>query len=130
MGTTPNETTALASPLPPLKLGGHLAAEDTINTSAPVASAANTEAAFFAHDTFNHDISGWDVSRVINMEAMFGMATHFNQNIGNWDTAHVSDMAAMFCDASAFNQAIGNWNTSSVTDMNYSSMRQAASIRT
>ena len=82
-----------------------LETEDKINPLVPVASAANTEGAFFAHDTFDHDISGWDVSRVINLEAMFGMATHFNQNIGNW-------------------------NTSSVTDMNYSSMRQAASIRT
>ena len=35
-------------------------------------------------DTFDTDISNWDVSNVTTMRNMFRDATTFNQNIDNW----------------------------------------------
>ena len=67
--------------------------------------------------SFNQDISSWDVSSVTSMYAMFLYAESFNQPIGNWDTSSVTDMSGMFSSADAFNQPIGNWDTSNVTNM-------------
>ena len=73
--------------------------------------------AFKDKDTFNADLSKWDVSSVENMESMFHTAKAFNQNIGNWNVAKVKNMKSMFDNAQAFNQNIENWNVASVTDM-------------
>ena len=35
-------------------------------------------------DSFNQDISQWDVGNVTNMAGMFFWAYAFNQDIGNW----------------------------------------------
>ncbi|MDG1721013.1 MAG: BspA family leucine-rich repeat surface protein, partial [Bacteroidia bacterium] len=66
---------------------------------------------------FNQDIGNWNVSNVTNMSTMFFGALAFNQNIGNWDVSSVINMRGMFGSASAFNQDIGNWNVSNVTNM-------------
>ena len=39
---------------------------------------------FRGADSFNGDISGWDVSNVIDMRWMFDNTNSFNQNLGNW----------------------------------------------
>ena len=72
---------------------------------------------FFNDNSFNSDISFWDVSNVVNMDGMFFEATTFNQNIGNWDVSSVSNMGSMFKGASSFNRNIGNWDTANVTKM-------------
>jgi surface protein len=72
---------------------------------------------FSGNNTFNQDISHWDVSHVTNMTSMFGSASQFNQPIGNWDVSAVTNMAGMFGAAVHFNQPIGNWNTANVTNM-------------
>ena len=69
-------------------------------------------------NTFNQNISSWDVSNVTHMNSMFVGAQFFNQDIGNWDVSNVTDMSSMFSDASYFNQDIGTWDVSNVTDMN------------
>jgi surface protein len=71
---------------------------------------------FINTNTFNQDISTWDVSNVTNMSAMFAN-TAFNQDISNWDVSSVTDMVYMFNNAYAFNQDIGNWDVSNVTNM-------------
>jgi surface protein len=71
---------------------------------------------FINTNTFNQDISTWDVSNVTNMSGMFAN-TAFNQDISNWDVSSVTDMVYMFNNASAFNQDIGNWDVSNVTNM-------------
>lgn len=68
-------------------------------------------------DSFNNDISHWDVSNVTNMGNMFSWATSFNQDIGDWDVGNVTNMAGMFSWATSFNQDIGNWNVSNVYNM-------------
>ena len=72
---------------------------------------------FFSDETFNQDISSWDVSNVINMDSMFYGASDFNQSIGNWDVSNVMTMNNLFANARNFNQNIGNWDVSKVNDM-------------
>ena len=68
--------------------------------------------------SFNQDISQWDVSRVKDMHHMFQNATSFNQNIGGWSVDSVTNMSYMFDNAESFNQNIGGWDVSQVTNMN------------
>ena len=73
---------------------------------------------FNGNQTFNQDISNWDVSSVTSMWNMFCNST-FNQPIGNWDVSHVNNMVAMFFQNSFFNQDISTWNVSAVTNMSF-----------
>ena len=57
-------------------------------------------------ESFNQDLSGWDVSRVTYMGAMFRAATSFNQDLSNWDVSRVVDMQGMFAHASSFQQTL------------------------
>jgi len=68
-------------------------------------------------DSFNQDISGWNVSAVTDMSFMFYDADSFNQDISAWNVSAVTDMSFMFCYATSFNQDISAWNVSAVTDM-------------
>jgi surface protein len=72
---------------------------------------------FSLTDSFNQDISSWDVSNVTNMSNIFNGATIFNQDISNWDVSNVTNMNGMFAVARSFNQDIGSWNVSNVTNM-------------
>ena len=74
---------------------------------------------FYYLQTFNQDISSWDVSNVTNMEIMFDNTDAFNQPIGNWDLSSVNNLYGMFYNAKAFNQPIGNWDVSNVTNMSF-----------
>jgi surface protein len=91
---------------------------DTSAIDSPIMLAgARTTSMFRNANTFNGDISSWDVSSVTDMRSMFSSATSFNQNIGAWDVSSVTDMGSLFSFATAFNQNIGAWDVSSVTDM-------------
>ena len=67
-------------------------------------------------NTFNQDISKWDVSNVTNMRAMFVFFSLFNEDISEWDVSSVTNMEEMFVGA-AFNQDISEWDVSNVTTM-------------
>ena len=85
---------------------------------APDLSMVNNTSNMFAFcETFNQDISFWDMSNIRFMRAMFNGAKSFNQNIGSWDVSQVTDMALMFASAEAFNQDIGGWDVSQVIFM-------------
>ena len=64
---------------------------------------------FFIDDSFNQDISSWDVSSVTNMGFMFYAATSFNQDISSWDVSKVTNMNEMFSGCSSFNQDLSGW---------------------
>ncbi len=68
-------------------------------------------------NTFNGDISLWNVSKVTNMQEMFTFASEFNGNISGWDVSRVENMKKIFRVASKFNNDISGWNVSSVTNM-------------
>ena len=70
----------------------------------------------FYNSNFNGDISNWDVSSVISMMNLFGQNEMFNGDISNWDVSSVEDMTQMFL-SSVFNKDISNWDVSSVINM-------------
>jgi gliding motility-associated-like protein len=74
---------------------------------------------FRAADSFNNDISGWNVSTVTNMSRIFRDAITFNQPLNTWNVSSVTDMSGVFRDAITFNQPLSTWDVSSVTDMNF-----------
>ena len=77
----------------------------------------NMGSLFSGKESFNDDISNWDVSNVTNMNNMFNNARIFDQNISSWDVSSVETMQSMFENARAFNQNIDVWDVSSVTNM-------------
>jgi surface protein len=83
-----------------------------------VSSVTDMRGTFEDASSFNRDISTWNVSNVTRMGGMFARATSFNQPIGSWDVSSVTDMGFMFLDATAFDQDIGAWDVSSVDDSN------------
>ena len=78
---------------------------------------------FFRKDTFNDDLSGWDVSKVTTMWYMFE-GSSFNGDISNWDISSVYSMSGMFSN-SFFNGDVSKWDVSSVTYMNWMFMGSA-----
>ena len=93
---------------------------DKSNAAATCTSGITNMSVMFgsiAVNSFNENISSWDVSSVTDMNAMFATAVAFNQDIGSWDVSSVEDTSSMFQSATAFDQDIGSWDVSSVTDM-------------
>ena len=82
-----------------------------------VSGVTDMSAMFLGAFYFNSDISEWDVSGVTGMSGMFGSATSFNGDISPWDVSGVTYMSAMFAGASSFNGDISPWDVSGVTDM-------------
>ena len=68
------------------------------------------ESLFKHNETFNGNITGWNVSSVIDMSHMFAYATSFNQPIGKWKFPKVENMSGMFSHATSFNQDLSKWD--------------------
>jgi len=77
----------------------------------------NMHGVFWGADSFNGDISTWDVSNVSVMVKTFEGATSFNGDISDWNVSSVTNMNDMFRDASSFNSDVSDWVVSSVTNM-------------
>ena len=69
-----------------------------------------------AFTSFTGDLSKWDVSSVKDMSNMFEAAQSFNGDISKWDVSNVIAMPGMFRLAASFNGDISKWDVSSVTD--------------
>lgn len=81
-----------------------------------VGSVTNMRQMFDGASAFNSDLNHWDVSQVTNMSKMFYRADSFNTNINSWDVSQVTNMGNMFYSARDFNQDLDNWDVSSVTN--------------
>lgn len=65
-------------------------------------------------ESFDGDISDWDVSNATNMSYMFAKCESFDCDISGWDVSKVTDMNYMFYEAGSFNQNISKWDVSNV----------------
>ena len=74
---------------------------------------------FSGTDSFNGDVSPWDVSGVTDMSGMFQGTSRFNGDISSWDVSGVTDMSGMFQGTSRFNGDISSWNVSNVKNMKW-----------
>ena len=72
---------------------------------------------FYWADSFNGDLSGWDVSGVRDMSGMFIYAGSFDGDLSGWDVSDVRDMSYAFYAAYSFNGDLSGWDVSGVTDM-------------
>ncbi len=63
-------------------------------------------------ESFNPDVSNWDVSNVTNMSGMFAGTKSFNQDLSKWDVSNVIDMSGMFEGAESFDDyGLRDWAT-------------------
>ena len=72
----------------------------------------NMSGLFQNNQTFNQDISSWDVSSVKNMQGLFQNAQAFNQDIGYWDISSMNDQNGvnqLFDNAGSLNQDLSYW---------------------
>ena len=68
---------------------------------------------FNSANSFNGNLSKWDVSGVADMFRMFSYATSFNGDISKWDVSSVTTMQWMFHGAASFTQTLcGAWKDS------------------
>lgn len=79
-----------------------------------VENVTNLSFMFYNARSFNGDLSAWDVSNVTNMSFMFAEADDFNRDLGFWDVGNVTNMNGMFYSADAFNRDLGSWNIMNV----------------
>ncbi len=82
-----------------------------------VSNATSFSNMFLRCSNFNQDISSWDVSSGISFNSMFYAAYRFNSDISNWNMSNATNLQGMFLAALDFNQPIGNWDTSNVASM-------------
>jgi surface protein len=79
------------------------------------------EEAFFSVwgvESFQADLSQWNVSSVTSMNRAFFGCSALNFDVTTWDTSRVTDMKQMFQGASAFTgQGLDKWNVSKVTNL-------------
>ena len=83
-------------------------------------SHVRTMEGMFAHCSFNGDLSKWNVSRVENMSHMFECCpfTGENGDISNWKVFHVKDMSHMF-EICPYCGDISKWDTSNLENTKY-----------
>jgi surface protein len=83
-----------------------------------MSNATDLQEMFQGQTLFNQDLSNWDVSNVTNFNDTFKECAAYNNggvNLNGWDVSSATNMSGMFDQASVFNQAIGDWDTINVT---------------
>jgi len=66
------------------------------------------------------DVTGVDVSGLTELIGIGGIHQNtFNQDISGWDVSNITDMTNMFAENHAFSYDLSGWDVSSVTDCAY-----------
>jgi surface protein len=68
---------------------------------------------FMRAESFNGNISGWNVSNVRDFSWMFSCVP-IDRDFSQWNTSNATDMSYMFYRAERFNSNISKWNISKV----------------
>ena len=84
-----------------------------------VSNVTNMSFMFIKCEKFNCDLSQWNVSNVRNMKAMFNWCIKFNCDISKWNVSNVENMWCMFHMCRNFNCDLSRWNVSNVERMDY-----------
>ena len=82
-----------------------------------VANVTNMYGTFLGARAFNSDISSWKTQNLATLHGTFYGAKSFNQDISSWNVKKVGSLAFAFFYASAFNQDIGSWQIGKVTSL-------------
>lgn len=82
-----------------------------------VSDVSNMSWMFKGAQSFNQPLNDWDVSNVISMDRMFGVAILFNQPLNDWDVCNVESMNSMFAENYSFNQPLNDWDVCNVENM-------------
>jgi hypothetical protein len=84
-------------------------------------SSATSLSGMFAYTSAfeGYSIENWNVSSVVDMSFLFFHAKSFNANLSKWDTSHVVSMAGLFGHAQSFvgSDTLSSWNTSSLVEL-------------
>lgn len=100
-------------------IGGIFAFDDSFDgdlSGWDVSTIQNMGSAFYG-TALTSDISGWNVSNVTDMAQMFGNVSEFAHDIGGWNVAKVTNMYGMMTNTAAFDHDLSKWKVSLVTDM-------------
>jgi|LWDU01.1.fsa_nt_gi surface protein len=66
------------------------------------------------------DVTNFDVSGLTELIGIGGIHQNtFNQDISGWDVSNITDMTNMFAENHAFSYDLSGWDVSSVTDCAY-----------
>ncbi|WP_188752688.1 BspA family leucine-rich repeat surface protein [Parapedobacter defluvii] len=91
-------------------------------TEAPnLSQVSNLNSMFRNTESFNQDLSSWDVSGVSSAYEMFAGAKAFNGSLAGWEPGAAltngCDLGGMFRETEVFNQDLSSWDVSKVNSM-------------
>ncbi|MBU2929862.1 BspA family leucine-rich repeat surface protein [Winogradskyella psychrotolerans] len=98
-------------------LGCNNLVEFTATDNPLIGSTTNMDLMFYNAQSFNGDLSGWNVSQVTSMHSTFRNCFAFNGDISTWDVSSVTTLYRMFFNTQVFNQDLNNWDVSNVENM-------------
>lgn len=101
---------------------GYCSTYDTFNEDISrwnMSSVTTTSNMFQYAASFNGDLSAWDVSSATDLSGMFSLTTSFEGGVLAWDVSKVTNLGGMFYYANAFSGDISSWDVSSVTTTSF-----------
>jgi hypothetical protein len=81
-----------------------------------VSSGKNFSFMFCGASSFNSDLSSWSVGKSVDFSHMFYKATSFNSDLCSWNVSNSMDFSSMFSDATSFYSDLSLWNVSKCID--------------
>ncbi len=77
-----------------------------------VSSVQDMYRAFTGCDDFNQSLNAWDMKSVTNVYQMFYGCTNFNGDITGWNVTNVASLGGIFYNAESFDQDLSSWDVS------------------